>query len=189
MNSAFYYTGDILSKEFEDITHSGEITARNCNLSHLIRACNSDCVSYQKDTRGVPLADKMSFFIRTSEGNYVVVKKSDDGNCKPLYYADLTQFDSGTSLNDCMLLCARDYLKEVFSKYPLETIGLNSIPTPFGSTLENKSVNFVFQLVVTQENLPDLSEGYEYVPVDDLKNRWSFHAIYKSFVYTETEVK
>lgn len=187
----FYYEGNRESDDYTLISTSGTSTDQICNLSRTIRMCNSPHIKLREEQENErPFTDRIAFFLRTIEGNEIVINTHrEPDNKQSLFYADLEQSVEGATLNDCVLLSARDVLRAVFPSYDLPVLGINASPTPYGSCIiENKEVH-VFQLVVNSRALKDLADGYEYAKATDLKDTRDFHIIYRNFAFTKEENK
>lgn len=134
----------------------------------LIRLCD-DSANYiytsgiNSDTKYVNVSTK--FFIRTFEGNYIVVDKQH--NTAIFSPPDVVAVYNNLPLNDYILLSARDILTTVFHDTPRELIGAFCIPTPFGVRKTDSGFEIVMQLCYNTNSELKLPEEYELVPFDN----------------------
>ena len=161
-----------------------ELTNDHYDLGALLEALNKDNVSAKpEDYHNITAIE---YFIRTTQGNRVVASAEENMTVFKYDDRDFKNYKEAT-LNDLVLLLARDTLRYVF-KEDLAVIGVNSCPTPFGMRLnskDSKGVALAFQIVVDDNYLSTFHSNYEYKVVTaqtELHNVQEI--IHKQFKYT-----
>ena len=161
-----------------------ELSHDHFNLGVLVTALNKDSISANPDEYHT--VERIEYFIRSSENNLVVA-------CDRMDIAVLSFDDrafknySGANINDLILLLGRDALRHVFNA-PLEVIGSNSVPTPYGvrrSKENSTEVVLAFQLIVDAKVLNKMNFDFRYkalTPETQLEGEAKL--IHKQFKYT-----
>lgn len=124
----------------------------------------------------------MNFFIRTFNTNCFVKAKKGEIVFKPNL-----DFKEAVTLNDAMLLTAREVARRVFKDQPVPLIGMNCVPTPFGVRIRYGIVETMIQLCYNDNSNLKLSEDYELVPFGDCKNSEDeqLQRIFKTLIYVK----
>lgn len=178
MKPVFINTGNTV--DFSDVNRD------RYSLEALIRACDSPSVVLSKDGGDV-VVDTVSFIVRTFKHNNIIHCTKTD---KVLFEAVTSEvMPSGITLNDFMLVTAKHLLTDkLYTAYDKEKIVTSAFPVPFGIIERvDGTREALFQIAVNHEILSNLSEGYEYVPVEDFKNSVDFNKAYQQFKFTKEE--
>ena len=163
------------------------VDTEHYSITTLLGACDSPfIVLSSSDKSGEKIIDRVSFIVRTFKGNKAVCyteTKTAVFKC----VRDLGLPD-GITLNDYMLVKAHNLLTELLYDYKPGDIALNAMPTPFGIIKNPDGTSeALFQIVVNDEVLKNLNEGFSYVPVKDLEDNEEFNKILPQFKYTKEE--
>lgn len=129
---------------------------------------------------------RMIFFIRTMSGNLLVADKKCGAT---LFEPTIKDEECNISPNDAFMLFARDALEKVFrDDIPLQTLGVNTFPTPFGARRINSTeIEAVFQIVVNSASLTSnsLKDEFEYVSIPCHEDSKKAERIYAQIKKTE----
>ncbi len=182
MNPVFINTGNT-PFDLSDVDYS------HYNLGAELRACDSPNVVLSKDTSSTheKVIESVSFILRTLKGNLLV---SNTNSNKVVFEVKAhNKLPEGITLNDFMLFSAKEFLTSIiYPNYDIKDIAINAIPIPFGVIKRADNTHeALFQIVVNDEVLKNLNEGFSYVPVKDLEDNEEFNKILPQFKYTKEE--
>lgn len=180
---------------FIDSSHKTDISSLSndhYDVERLIRHCDSPYIKFSEGDKNIVISS-VKFFIRSTVDNLVVAQVGGENRFhrtyKVVFDSEYTVLQRGISLNDFMLLNAKDLLFRVFDN-ELPEIGAFTTPTPFGEIRLENSAECMFQLVANFEpNVLKLNEGYELLPFDSVKELPEFSVIAKTFRKTESKKK
>lgn len=177
------------SRVFIDTSKShldmSDVDTEHYSITTLLGACDSPFIVLSSPDKYVgKIVDHVSFIVRTFKGNRIVCStetKTAVFKC----YKD-SELPDGITLNDYMLSKAHVLLTELLYDYNQTDIALNAIPTPFGIIKNPDGKNeALFQVVVNDEVLKNLNEGFSYVSVKELEDNKEFKKILQQFKYTK----
>lgn len=163
-----------------------ELKHDSFNLGVLVTALNKDHDIILANPAEHRTVESIEYFIRSSENNLVVADSNTDIS---VFSFDDRAFKnySGANINDLVLLLGRDVLRYVFDA-PLEVIGHNSVPTPYGvrkATEDGNSLVLAFQLIVNAEGLKKMHNDFRYkVLTPETQIEGEAKLIHKQFKYT-----
>ena len=181
-NPVFINTGDT------SLDLSG-IDTDHYSLEAVIRACDSPYVVFSRynETTNEKVVEAVSFILRTFKGNKLVANTKSNRVVFEIKAYD--KLPEGITLNDFMLFSAKEFLTQIiYPKYDNKDIAINAVPTPFGIIQRADNTNeALFQIVVNNEVLTELNDGYSYVAVEEYKNDRDFHKIYQQFKFTRED--
>lgn len=154
------------NKTYSDLI--SEVSYDTYNVLSLIRLCDDVSNYVYKSEEGLKnpyFSCDFKFFVRTFEDNKLLVEKESG----ELLFSppDVLKMYDNISVNDYVLLTARDILKVIFDGADLETICMNCLPTPFGITRTNKGFEIVMQMCYNTNSNLAVPKGYELVPFDE----------------------
>lgn len=155
------------------------------NLETLIKACDSPYVTLS-DKKDDIVVDTVSFIVRTFKNNLLVHCHKTDKVVFEAFTND--NLPNGITLNDFMLVKAKQLLTTLYTSYNIKEIATSAFPVPFGIIKRvNDTKEALFQIVVNHEILKNLGGDYEYSPVENFKNSVDFNKAYQQFKFTKGE--
>ena len=166
-------------------TKSEELPKVSCdcyNVGSLIKLCNDPNVILVRGSNKNPVVDHVCFFVRTATDNKIIVNTTTN---KTIFEANANDsLPEGVTLNDYMLINAREFLVELYKDYSALSIVKNSCPTPYGITQRpDGTLEALFQIVVNHLELKDPTSPHAYVNVEDHYS--DFDKAYKQFIKTK----
>lgn len=163
------------------------VDTEHYSTTALLGACDSPFIVLSSpDKSGEKIVDCVSFIVRTFKGNKAVC--STETKTAVFKCGRDSELPDGITLSDYMLAKAHGLLTEMLYDYKPMDIALNAMPTPFGIIKNHDGTSeALFQIVVNDEVLENLNEGFSYVPVKDLEDNKEFKKILPQFKYTKEE--
>lgn len=120
---------------------------------------------------------ELNFFIRTYHGNKILIK---DGEFK----FKSTLKCNGKSLNDHILLSAKEILDSIFKDASPELVCTSCVPTPLGIISTDTGFEILMQICYNECSELKIPTGYSFIPFDQCKCE-GFDKLSKTLVRTK----